>query len=156
MSDPAPVPPLFLQSPSESKNEHSWWPGTHKTSNHIDGDFLQNDLDNLTGPVDSVDQNATDFTLTEEGIPWVKPDKSVSRRNDIPKLFLDDLLEDDTDKKRKRAAINIQRWFRGWKTRKDLSGKDAVKELLKQKKIEKENQIMSDCSLGMVCFKIPA
>lgn len=149
MSDPAPVPPLFLQLPSESRNEHSWWPGTHKTSNHIDGDFLQNDLDNLTGPVDSVDQNATDFTLTEEGIPWVKPDKSVSRRNDIPKLFLDDLLEDDTDKKRKRAAINIQRWFRGWKTRKDLSGKDAVKELLKQKKIEKENQIMSDCSLGM-------
>lgn len=40
--------------------------------------------------------------------------------------------------------MNIQRWFRGWRTRKQLSGQNAVKELLSQKKMEKEKDLFSD------------
>ena len=101
----------------------------------------------------SMEQNVSDFDLVE-GNSRVKLDKSVSRRDDIPKLFLDDLIEDQSDSKRRRAAINIQRWFRGWKTRKELRGKNAVKELLSQKKIEKEKQILDNAySPGLVCVE---
>ena len=153
LSDPAPVPPLLLQSPTESQKGLNWLSVTHNTSNHVDGDSTQNDVDNQMACFASMEQNVSDFDLIE-GTSRVKPDKSVSRRDDIPKLFLDDLVEDQSDSKRRRAAINIQRWFRGWKTRKELSGKNAVKELLSQKKIEKEKQIFNNTySPGLVCVE---
>ena len=141
MSDPAPVPPLFLQSPTESNKEHSWWPGAHKTSNHVDDGFLQNNVVNLHTVTNDQDQNVTDFDLIK-GNSKIKPNKSITKRDDIPKLFLDDLLEDEVEIKRRKAAVNIQRWYRGWKTRKELSGQDAVKKLLSQKKLEKEKQMV--------------
>lgn len=143
LSDPAPVPPLLLQSSVESQKGLTWLSGTHNTSNHFGGDSAQNDVDNQMVFFASMEQNVSDFDLVE-GNSRVKLDKSVSRRDDIPKLFLDDLIEDQSDSKRRRAAINIQRWFRGWKTRKELRGKNAVKELLSQKKIEKEKQILDN------------
>ena len=149
MNDPAPVPPLFLQSPTESNKEHHWWPDMHKTSNHIDEDFQENNLNNLQTLTDNLDQNVTDFDLVE-GNTRIKPDKSAPRRDDIPKLFLDDLLEDEGESKRKKAAVNIQRWYRGWKTRKELSGQNAVKQLLSQKKLEKEKQMLGDSTAGLV------
>lgn len=153
MSDPAPVPPLLLQSSVESQKGLTWLPGTHNTSNHFGGDSVQNDVDNQMVFFASMEQNVSDFDLVE-GNSRVKLDKSVSRRDDIPKLFLDDLIEDQSDSKRRRAAINIQRWFRGWKTRKELRGKNAVKELLSQKKIEKEKQILDNAySPGLVCVE---
>lgn len=153
LSDPAPVPPLLLQSPVESQKGLTWLSGTHNTSNHFGGDSAQNDVDNQMVFFASMEQNVSDFDLVE-GNSRVKLDKSVSRRDDIPKLFLDDLIEDQSDSKRRRAAINIQRWFRGWKTRKELRGKNAVKELLSQKKIEKEKQILDNAySPGLVCVE---
>lgn len=151
MSDPAPVPPLFLQSPTEPSKEHDWWPGTHKSSNHIGEDFLQNGSNNLDAATNDLDVNVTDFNLVEGNLR-IKPDKLVSRREDVPKLFLDDLLEDEGESKRRRAAVNIQRWYRGWKTRKELSGQSAVKQLLSQKKLEKEKQMFSNNSTGLVCI----
>lgn len=153
MSDPAPVPPLLLQSPVESQKGLNWLSVTHNTNNHFGGDSAQNDVDNQMVFFASMEQNVSDFDLVE-GNSRVKLDKSVSRRDDIPKLFLDDLIEDQSDSKRRRAAINIQRWFRGWKTRKELRGKNAVKELLSQKKIEKEKQILDNAySPGLVCVE---
>ncbi|KAK2557238.1 Centrosomal protein of 131 kDa [Acropora cervicornis] len=143
LSDPAPVPPLLLQSPVESQKGLNWLSVTHNTSNHFGEGSAQNDVDNQMVFFASMEQNVSDFDLVE-GNSRVKLDKSVSRRDDIPKLFLDDLIEDQSDSKRRRAAINIQRWFRGWKTRKELRGKNAVKELLSQKKIEKEKQILDN------------
>ena len=150
LSDPAPVSPLLLQSPTEAGKEHNWWPGAHKTSNHIGEHFLQNNADNLETATNNLEANVTDFNLVEGNLRN-KPDKSVSRREDIPKLFLDDLLEDEGESKRRRAAMNIQRWYRGWKTRKELSGQTAVKQLLSQKKLEKEKQMFSNNSTGLVC-----
>ncbi|KAL9956558.1 hypothetical protein ACROYT_G038050 [Oculina patagonica] len=143
VTDPAPVPPLFLQSPTEVNKEHNWWSGTNKTNNHVGENFLQNDVNNLTPGTDGFEKNVLDFDMLE-GNSRVKPDKSTTRREDIPKLFLDDLEEDDGDSRRRKAAVNIQRWFRGWKTRKQLSGQNAVKELLSQKKMEKEKQVLSE------------
>lgn len=143
LSDPAPVPPLLLQSSVESQKGLNWLSVTHNTNNHFGGDSAQNDVDNQMVFFASMEQNVSDFDLVE-GNSRVKLDKSVSRRDDIPKLFLDDLIEDQSDSKRRRAAINIQRWFRGWKTRKELRGENAVKELLSQKKIEKEKQILDN------------
>ena len=142
-SDPAPVPPLFLQSPTELDKKHNWWPGASKTSNHIDEDFLQNDINNLRPGNNGFDQNNLDFDIFE-GDARIKGDKSTTKREDVPKLFLDELLEDEAEKKRRKAAVNIQRWFRGWKTRKQLRGQSAVKQLLSQKKTEKEKQMVSD------------
>lgn len=142
-SDPAPVPPLFLQSPTELDKKHNWWPGASKTSNHIDEDFLQNDINNLRPGNNGFDQNNLDFDIFE-GNARIKGDKSTTKREDVPKLFLDELLEDEAEKKRRKAAVNIQRWFRGWKTRKQLRGQSAVKQLLSQKKTEKEKQMVSD------------
>lgn len=153
LSDPAPVPPLLLQSPVESQKGLNWLSVTHNTSNHFGGDSAQNDVDNQMILFASMEQNVSDFDLVE-GTSRVKLDKSVSRRDDIPKLFLDDLIEDQSDSKRRRAAINIQRWFRGWKTRKELRGRNAVKELLSQKKTEKEKQIFDNAySPGLVCVE---
>ncbi len=143
VTDPAPVPPLFLQSPTEVNKEHNWWPGNNKTNNHLGENFLQNDVNNLHPGTDGFEKNEFDFDMLE-GNSRVKPDKSTTRREDIPKLFLDDLEEDDGDGRRRKAAVNIQRWFRGWKTRKQLSGQNAVKELLSQKKMEKEKQVLSE------------
>lgn len=142
-SDPAPVPPLFLQSPTELDKKHNWWPGASKTSNHIDEDFLQNDINNLRPGNNGFDQNNLDLDIFE-GEARLKVDKSTTKREDVPKLFLDELLEDEGEKKRRKAAVNIQRWFRGWKTRKQLRGQNAVKQLLSQKKTEKEKQMVSD------------
>lgn len=149
LSDPAPVPPLFLQSPTESNKEHNWWPGTHNTSNHVEMEFLQNDIGNLHTATNNLDQNVTDFEVVE-GNSRIKPDKLVPRREDIPKLFLDDLLEDEGESKCRKAAVNIQRWYRGWKTRKELRGQNAVKQLLSQKKLEKEKQIFSEPTASLV------
>lgn len=121
--------------------EHNWWAGANKTSNHVNEDF--NDADNLRPGNNGFDQGDRDFNMLE-GNSRIKPDKSTARREDIPKLFLGDLLEDDGDSKRRKAAVNIQRWFRGWKTRKQLSGQNAVKQLLSQKKMEKEKEMFSD------------
>ena len=123
--------------------EHNWWPGTNKINNHVDEDFLQNDDNNLPTGTDGFHKNELDFDMVE-GNSRVKPDKSTTRREDIPKLFLDDLLEDESDSRRRKAAVHIQRWFRGWKARKELSGQNAVKQLLSQKKIEKEKQVLSE------------
>lgn len=139
-SDPAPVPPLFLQSPTELDKKHNWWPGASKTSNHIDEDFLQNDINNMRPGNNGFDQNNLDLDIFE-GKARIKVDKS---REDVPKLFLDELLEDEGEKKQRKAAVNIQRWFRGWKTRKQLRGQNAVRQLLSQKKTEKEKQMVSD------------
>lgn len=106
-------------------------------------DFLQNDVNQSPHGTDGFDKNELDFVLLE-GNSRVKLDKSTTRREDIPKLFLDDLLEDEGDRRRRKAAVNIQRWFRGWKTRKQLSGQNAVKQLLSQKKMEKEKQMFSE------------
>lgn len=144
MADPAPVPPLFLQSPTEVNKEHNWWPGTNKTTNHMDEDFLQNDVDNLPSGTNGFDQNDSDFRMLE-GNSRIKPDKSTTGREGIPKLFLGDIVEpDEVDIRRKKAAVSIQRWFRGWRSRKQLSGQNAVKQLLSQKKMEKEKQMFSD------------
>ena len=106
-------------------------------------EFLLGDVNNARPATNNFDQNDPDFDMLE-GNSRIKPDKSTTRREDIPKLFLDDILEDEGDSRRKKAAVNIQRWFRGWKTRKQLSGQNAVKELLSQKKIEKEKEMFSD------------
>ncbi|KAJ7372675.1 hypothetical protein OS493_017948 [Desmophyllum pertusum] len=144
VADPAPVPPLFLQSPTEVNKEHNWWPGTNKTTNHMDEDFLQNDVDNLPSGTNGFDQNDSDFRMLE-GNSRIKPDKSTTGREGIPKLFLGDIVEpDEVDIRRKKAAVSIQRWFRGWRSRKQLSGQNAVKQLLSQKKMEKEKQMFSD------------
>ena len=143
VSDPAPVPPLFLQSPTELNKEHNWWPGDNKTSNHLGEDFLLSDVNNSQPVINNFDQSDPDFDVCE-GNSRIKPDKSTARREDIPKLFLDDLLEDEGDSRCKKAAVNIQRWFRGWKARKQFSGQNAVKELLSQKKMEKEKEMFSN------------
>ncbi|PFX32011.1 centrosomal protein of 131 kDa-like [Stylophora pistillata] len=145
-SDPAPVPPLFLQSPTELDKKHNWWPGASKTSNHVDEDFFQIDINNLRPGNSGLDQNNLELNIFE-GEARIKLDKSTARREDVPKLFLDDLVEDDGDRKRQKAAVNIQRWFRGWKSRKQLGGQNAVKQLLSQKKMEKEKQMVSDYAL---------
>ena len=149
MSDPAPVPPLFLQSPTESNKEHNWWPGNSKASNHVNEDFLHNDDHNLNASANEVDHGVMDFDLVE-GDSRIKSDKLITRREDVPKLYLDDLLEDDGESKRRRAAVNIQRWFRGWKTRKELSRQTAVKELLSQKKLEREKELFGNHSADLV------
>ena len=105
-------------------------------------DFPLGNVNNARPVTNNFDHHP-DFDMFE-GNSRIKPDKSTTRREDIPKLFLDDLLEDEGDSRRKKAAVNIQRWFRGWKTRKQLSGQNAVKELLSQKKIEKEKEMFSD------------
>jgi len=143
VADPTPVPPLFLQSPTELNKENDWWPGLNKTSNHVGEDFLLGDVSNARPVTNNFDQSDPDFDMLE-GNSRIKPDKSTTRREDIPKLFLDDLLEDEGDSRRKKAAVSIQRWFRGWKTRKQLSGQNAVKELLIQKKMEKEKEMFGD------------
>lgn len=143
VADPAPVPPLFLQSPTEVNKERDWWPGTNETSNRVGEDFMLGDVNNARPVINNFDQSDLDFDMLE-GKSGIKPDKSITRREDIPKLFLDDLLEDEGDSRRKKAAVNIQRWFRGWKTRKQLNGQNAVKELLSQKKMEKEKEMFSD------------
>lgn len=140
VADPTPVPPLFLQSPTELNKENDRWPGSNKTSNHVGEDFLLGDVSNARPVTNNFDQSDPDFDMLE-GNSRIKPDKSTTRREDIPKLFLDDLLEDEGDSRRKKAAVSIQRWFRGWKTRKQLSGQNAVKELLSQKKVEKEKEM---------------
>ena len=106
-------------------------------------DFQLGDVNNARPFTNNFDQSYPGFDMLE-GNSRIKPDKSTTGREDIPKLFLDDLLEDDGDSRRKKAAVNIQRWFRGWKTRKQLSGQNAVKELLSQKKMEKEKEMFSD------------
>lgn len=106
-------------------------------------DFLLGDVSNARPVTNNFDQSDPDFDMLE-GNSRIKPDKSTTRREDIPKLFLDDLLEDESDSRRKKAAVSIQRWFRGWKTRKQLSGQNAVKELLSQKKMEKEKEMLGD------------
>lgn len=106
-------------------------------------DFLLGDVNNARPVTNNLDQSDLDFDLLE-GNSRIKPDKSTTRREDIPKLFLDDLLEDEGDSRRKKAAVDIQRWFRGWRARKQLSRQNAVKELLSQKKIEKETEMFSD------------
>ena len=106
-------------------------------------EFLLGDVNNARPATNNFDQNDPDFDILE-GNARIKPDKSTTRREDIPKLFLDDILEDEGDSRRKKAAVNIQRWFRGWKTRKQLSGQNAVKELLSQKKMEKEKEMFSN------------
>ena len=123
--------------------ERDWWPGTNETSNCVGEDFMLGDVNNARPVINNFDQSDPDFDVLE-GKSGIKPDKSTTRREDIPKLFLDDLLEDEGDSKRKKAAVNIQRWFRGWKTRKQFSGQNAVKELLSQKKMEKEKEMFSD------------
>ncbi|XP_073245130.1 centrosomal protein of 131 kDa-like isoform X1 [Porites lutea] len=143
LSDPAPVPPLFLQSPTESSREHNWWTGAHNTSNQADKNFLQDDVDNLQTVTNNLDHNITDFDMVE-GNSRIKPNRSISKRDDIPKLFLDELIEDESESKRRKAAVNIQRWYRGWKTRKQLNGQNAIKQLLSQKKSEKETQLFSE------------
>ena len=142
LSDPAPVPPLFLQSPTESSCEHNWWTGAHNASNQADNNFPQDDVDNLRTVTNNLDHNITDFDMVE-GNSRIKPNRSISKRDDIPKLFLDDLIEDESERKRRKAAVNIQRWYRGWKTRKELNGQNAIKQLLSQKKSEKETQLFS-------------
>lgn len=142
LSDPAPVPPLFLQSPTESSREHNWWTGAHNTSNQADKNFTQDDVDNLRTVTNNLDHNITDFDMVE-GNSRIKPNRSISKRDDIPKLFLDELIEDESESKRRKAAVNIQRWYRGWKTRKELHGQNAIKQLLSQKKSEKETQLFS-------------
>lgn len=143
VTDPAPVPPLFLQSPTELNKEHDWWPGTSKASNRVGEDFISGDYNNAQPVINNFYQSDPDFDVLE-GNSRIKPDKSTSRREDVPKLFLDDLLEDEGDSRRKKAAVNIQRWFRGWKTRKQLSGQKTVKELLSHKKMEKEKEMFND------------
>lgn len=143
VTDPAPVPPLFLQSPTELNKEHDWWPGTSKASNRVGEDFIPGDYNNAQPVINNFYQSDPDFDVLE-GNSRIKPDKSTSRREDVPKLFLDDLLEDEGDSRRKKAAVNIQRWFRGWKTRKQLSGQKTVKELLSHKKMEKEKEMFND------------
>lgn len=106
-------------------------------------DFILGDVNNAQPVINNFGQSDPDFNVLE-GNSRIKPDKSTTRREDIPKLFLDDLLEDEGDSRRKKAAVNIQRWFRGWRTRKQLSGQNAVKELLSQKKMEKERDMFSD------------
>ena len=142
LSDPTPVPPLFLQSPTESSREHNWLTGAHNTSNQADKNLLQDDVDNLQTVTNNLDHNITDFDMVE-GNSRIKPNRSISKRDDIPKLFLDDLNEDESESKRRKAAVNIQRWYRGWKIRKELHGQNAIKQLLSQKKSEKETQLFS-------------
>ena len=106
-------------------------------------DFQLGDVNNARPFTNNFDQSHPGFDMLE-GNSKIKPDKSTTRREDIPKLFLDDLLEDEGDSRRKKAAVNIQRWFRGWKTRKQLIGQNAVKELLSQKKMEKKKEMFTD------------
>ena len=141
VGDPAPVPPLLLNSPTDLDKKQHWWPGSNKDIDHLKEDVLVN---NKSWNV----QIGTD----NNSLPKSNP-ADFHGRKDIPSLFLDELLEDEVEvKQRKAAAVNIQRWFRGFRARKKLKGHSAIKQLLTEKKNEKEKQTMENhINLTDVC-----